>query len=228
MKKATLSFALFTLLTGLAFGQSRVLVYTGNDSFLIAEPQAFNRLGSQLALSGLTTDVTTAFPSDLSNYRCVFLPINQENFTDAQKEALFFFVYGGGNVIAAGEWAVVPRTNPVMNDLASYMGVDMSITTDQFDCGCRTTAQVNSHYTTTFVNSVRFACVSRLNVGPSATRLLSSEPSQVPFIGVQQLGFGYFFLTSECSVFVDPCFEGTLDNHILIHNVCTLYPPLEG
>lgn len=177
------------------------------------------------AATGKSVFYSAVLPADLSIYDCILLPINglnSEAFSESTLAALDGYVRSGGRVIAQAEHGTYPGPIDAMNGLAAYLGAQLAVLPDTIDCGYNVTTNIHPSNFTVGVNSIGMACTSQVGIaiGPNAHSLAGTPTDNIPFIGVDVIGDGLFFLFGDGNVFEASVFGIGEDNGILAANVC--------
>ena len=208
-----------------AAAQDRVLVYEGEGAFPVFGWSDFG------VATGKTIEELTPLPDDLSVYDCIVLPANGfigAAFSQQTLDDLNDYVSDGGRIIAQAERTGFGGTIQAMNDLASDLGSDLSVVSQELDCdvGFVSTTNIDSSPFTAGVFDISYSCTSgvAVAVGPDAESLVRTTGGTT-FIGVDTIGSGLFVLSGDLNVFVDFPFGAAdaytnHDNGVLAENLC--------
>ncbi|KAB7741880.1 hypothetical protein GA707_16840 [Nostocoides sp. F2B08] len=202
---------------------SEVFVYTGND----ADPLGVGYLQLGGAV-GLPVVESSTFPTYLSSYECILLPVNRTSFSPGITSALVAYVNGGGNLLAIGEndlnYASAIET---MNEVSAAVGASMSLTYENIDPGVFATHEIDASPLTEGVSSIGYAGTAgvALDVDGTAqslvrTRLGGTAP-RTTFVAAETIGGGTFVLMGDHMLADNLLDLFGNDNLVLGRNLCT-------
>ncbi|MBI4517997.1 MAG: hypothetical protein HY699_19510 [Deltaproteobacteria bacterium] len=227
-----------------------VLLYRGNAG-LIPEADSFSALTDRLQLLGAEVTETTTFPSDLSDFRVVFIvspgalddtPANF--FSSTQVGALRTFVAGGGRLVVLGEYGGAGASTT--NDLLARLDTRVRVNRDRLHtngCGSLPTNAIvadpltQSPEAVTSLALANAASVQTVNGSGSwpaagAPRCLASNGGGSCLALAQQLSAGGLagdiVLIGDASLFGDQCGfvaeTAAVGNRVLASNLYLLAP----
>jgi hypothetical protein len=229
-----------------------VLLYRGNAG-LIPEPDTYAALQDRLEMLGADVTETTTFPSDLGDFRLVFIispgatdDTPASYFSPAQVAALRAFVSDGGRLIVLAEHGGVPGSSTV-NDLLSKLDTRLRVNVDRlFTLGCSSTPTgtiLPDTITTTpdpltsiaFANAASVRTVDGSTSWPQAEapRCLIKSANGACLALAQQLTHaglaGDTLLIGDSNLLADQCGfmadSASVSNRFLASNLYLLVPP---
>ena len=157
----------------------KVLMYTGNGG---NAGYGFSQVEAGVLAAGATAfDATTTWPADLSEYRVVFLFLNETSFTQTQIDQIDAFRDDGGLLgLIVDHTTWYEDSIDVMNGFLTYYGADSYFTPSQLDAGCAYGATVNdaTHPLTYGISEVYYAYSSTIAMGGDGEELATGASGQ--------------------------------------------------
>jgi len=229
-----------------------VLLYRGNAG-LAFEANSYGTLSDRFQQLGADVTETTTFPSDLSDFRIVFiispglLDDSPSNFfTDAQVAALRQFISGGGRLVVLGENGAVAG-NSTTNGLLAALDARLRVNRDRLftnGCGSAPTSLIVSDPLTNtpdavtsvdFANAATVRTVTGSRSWPDAEspRCVVKGPNQTCMVIAQRLAAGGLagdvVVIGDSDLFSDQCGfvsdTAQISNRLLASNLYLLVPP---
>ncbi len=204
------------------------LVYTG-DSGLSPYYGDFE-FEDWSAATGQPVAVSESLPSNLAGYRCVTLLVNR-SFTPEQQQALATYLQQGGSVFAIGEHESnfsigegpgFDEADLALNDLASALGVGMSLDDDSLDEYETLTDHIVPSPLTTGVGLLGEDWVSSITLTGTAQPLVETFEGELPDLAYQPVGLGRFVMSGDSNMFTDNSHDyyDEYDNGRLVADLC--------
>ncbi len=233
---------LLVLLSASVAGARETLVHNGNNS--AGESQPFIRFAMATS-SGIVRTTTSysglvpALSSELKNYGCVVLHLNESVIDKYRRASLKGYVDGGGTLIAVGEYQAFGggAANAAMNavsqgvpapslDAGPGIGSTMTLEPTTIDFTHTTTTNIGSPAltggATTGVTTIGYDATSSISLGAGGIAVARASGGQA-FIGIEQIGSngGRFVLVGDSNTIIDSPDEYTpYDNDVLWSNLC--------
>ncbi|MEM7129405.1 MAG: Ig-like domain-containing protein [Chloroflexota bacterium] len=194
-----------------------VLVYSGNNPAFTTDYSEF------AAAVNMDMIVQPTFPADLTPYRCIILPANQDPFSPAQIALLEEYITLGGHLFAISDFQNSANSSgTTMNALASELGINMAVIVSLGGADPVITSNIdNVPPWTTGVSTVQYWNPLAMGIGVEANSLVR-DVNNAPIVGVQTKGHGNFFFSGDHNAFstgFGSDYSGT-DVGTLAANIC--------
>ncbi len=172
---------------------------------------------SEQACMTTATEESSSFPSDLSDYRIVFLLMNTTSFSSSEIATMRSFVDDGGVLVVAGETTSFNSGNvPALNSVLTSLGLGTQfLPSSSYDSGCGKVGTVvsTSHTLTADTSTLSMAWTGDIDVGTAGTALFEGPSGQI--IAAEEDGV---VVLSDFNIFLDDC-GFTEDNEQFLLNL---------
>ena len=192
----------------------KVLWYTGNAGIVgdVAE------LDLELRAAGASDFVTTdVWPSNLMDFRVIFVAMPRSPFAANQTAALHSFLEAGGVAVLMGDSSLIlPEHVDTLNGILAGLGSQSRfLSAGGFEDGCGKAAHmVDEHPFAAGVDLVGYAWTGSIAPGPDTLTLLAGQRAQQVFLAAEE----NLLLTADVNVFTGPC-APLADNRVLYRNL---------
>jgi hypothetical protein len=175
------------------------------------------------AATGHEARVSPELPTDLSNYRCVALDLNQV-VERPEIESLRTYLAAGGTVVVLGEHEGpgFSSADLAFDEALEALGASISIDDDSLDEGTFDTSEIESSPLTADVGFLKYNWVSSLTASGGAEPLVLTADGLSTLVAAQHVGGGTVVVSGDSNIFSDNN-EGAYefdDNGQFVRDLC--------
>ncbi len=156
----------------------KVLVYHGHNAYYY--DNNYQTITNFYTNLGYITERAITFPSDLNEFRLIFLVLSRSNFSSNEVNMFKDFLNSGGRLVVVGDHSG-SFGRPTMNQLFSDLGIGIVNNADNVGSGFFD--DISQDQITDGVDSVRFYAVSSFNLSGTAKSLVRRSGRTVIAVG---------------------------------------------
>lgn len=150
-------------------------------------------------------DTESALPSDLDQYRCVVLDLN-ESFNTGDEGQLMSYLQAGGTIIVLGEHSDgdgFDFADAALNGMVGELGGSITLNDDSNDAGDTESDNIDSSPLTSGVSSIGYNWASSVTFSGSAEELIASGDDSYSLVVEQSVNGGTIVVSGDSNAFSD-------------------------